>query len=233
VESLSVALVIPAYNEAVNLPTVLQAVPRHLVSRVIVVDNASTDDTADVAARHGATVIRETRRGYGWACWAGASAAWNTYDVIALLDADFSENPAELGALLEPLESNRADFVLGTRARLAQAGALLPHQRFGNTLTAVLMYLLYGARVTDLAPFRAIRSSLLRSLEMQERTFGWSVEMMVKAARARARMVEVDVQCRPRFAGQSKVSGTVKGSVKAGIVILRTTLRYAAWRPTS
>ncbi len=227
-----VALVIPAYNEAESLPSVLRAVPRDLVSTIVVADNASTDNTASIAAAHGALVVHEPRMGYGWACWSGVRAVWDTHDTIALIDADFSESPCELAGVLAPLQQGRADLVLGSRARHAQPGALLAHQRFGNQLTATLMRLLYGVRVSDLAPFRAIRSTLLKRLDMQERTFGWSVEMMVKAALAGGRITEVDVRSRPRLAGQSKVSGTVKGSIKAGSVILRTTLRYARWQPS-
>ena len=229
-----VAIVIPAYNEAAALPKVLADLPRSWVQRIVVSDNGSTDGTPEVAAAHGAEVVREERRGYGWACWAGVSAVIQDCDVIAMLDAGGKEDATELPLLLQPILDDRADFVLGSRVRYAAPGALTPPQKFGNWLTTQLMARLYGlrdgARVTDLAPFRAIRSPLLQKLHMQERTFGWPTEMIVKAARAGARIAEVDVHYRPRYAGKSKVSGTLKGSVKAGVVILRTAFKYARWR---
>jgi len=224
-----IAVVIPAVNEAASLPKVLADIPRSFVSRIVVSDNGSTDDTIAVAQRHGATVVCDTRRGYGFACWAGASCVLDECDVIAFFDAAYKEDPGELPLVLAPILEGRADFVLGSRVRYASRGALRPAQRFGNWLTTYLMRGLYGLHITDLASFRAIRSPLLKRLDMRERTFGWPTEMIVKAARAGARIVEVDVHYRPRSAGKSKVSGTLKGSALAGVVILRTTLRYARW----
>ena len=241
VRRLTVAVVIPACNEAQSLPLVLRAIPRTLVDRVIVADNGSGDATAQIAAAWGAEVVHEPQCGYGRACWAGVQHALRsrppgappgeTPDVIVMLDAANKEDASEMGLLLAPLQAGVADFVLGSRVRLAQRGALLPAQRFGNWLTAQIMRRLYDVRVTDLAPFRAIRAPLLARLDMRERTFGWPTEMIVKAARCDARIHEVDVRYQPRRMGVSKVSGTLKGSVKAGVVILRTTLAYRQWQP--
>ena len=227
---MKIAVVIPAYNEAAALPKALGDLPRALVQRVIVSDNGSTDGTREVAVAHGAEVVREDRRGYGWACWAGVNAVWHDCDVIVMLDAGGKEDASELPLLLNPILEYHADFVLGSRVRYAAAGALTRPQRLGNWLTTQIMARLYGVRVTDLAPFRAIRSTLLQKLDMQERTFGWPTEMIVKAARVGARIAEVDVHYRVRYAGKSKVSGTLKGSVKAGAVILRTAFKYARWQ---
>jgi glycosyltransferase involved in cell wall biosynthesis len=228
-----VAVVIPAVNEAGSLPKVLADIPGDLVDCIVVSDNGSTDDTVAVAQSLGAVVVQEPRRGYGFACWAGASQVINQCDVIAFFDAAYKEDPKELPLLLAPILENRADFVLGSRVKYAAKGALRPAQRFGNWLTTQVMRSLYGLCITDLAPFRAIRSPLLKQLDMQERTFGWPTEMIVKAIRAGARIQEIDVHYRPRYAGKSKVSGTLAGSAKAGAVILRTTFRYSRWTPDS
>ncbi len=169
----------------------------------------------------------EPRRGYGYACYAGVQAAADA-DIVAFMDGDGSFDPTELPRLLAPLGEGRADLALGSRTLGAQGGhAVLPHARFGNWLTTALMRSLYSVRVTDLGPMRAIRRDLLLRLDMREMMYGWPTEMMVKAARAHARLVEVPVSYRARVAGESKVSGTVRGSVRAGYQILRTTLRYA------
>lgn len=227
----AVAVVIPACDEAASLTGVLQALPRGEIQRLVVCDNGSRDNTAQVARDAGAEVVHEPLRGYGRAMWRGVREVIDSCDVIVMLDAAHKEDPAELPLLLAPLRSNTADFVLGSRVRHAAPGALTPPQRFGNGLTATLMRALYGIRVSDLAPFRAIRAPLLKRLDMRERTFGWPTEMIIKAAICNARIVEVDVRYRPRRAGKSKVSGSLSGSVKAGVVILRTVLRYARWRP--
>jgi glycosyltransferase involved in cell wall biosynthesis len=193
---------------------------------VLVVDNGSTDDTAGAARRAGAQVIGEPRRGYGAACATGVAAA--TGDVLVFMDGDGSFIPSELERLLAPIVQGVADLALGSRLRGGMTpGAMPPHQRFGNWLVARLMYLLYGVRLTDLGPFRAVRRDLLTALDMREHTYGWPVEMIVKAARHRARIVELPVSYRPRMAGRSKVGGTVHGTVLATYRILRTTLRYA------
>jgi glycosyltransferase involved in cell wall biosynthesis len=196
---------------------------------VVVVDNGSTDRTAEVAQQAGAVVVWEPRAGYGYACAAGVQAAGGRdARILVFLDADGSFDPAQISDLLAPIEAAQADLVLGSRpAGGMEPGAMPPHARFGNWLVARLMRLLYGLRVTDLGPFRAIRAGLLAQLDMHEMTYGWPTEMMVKAARHGARVVEVPVRYRVRRGGRSKVSGTVRGTILATYAILFVTLRYA------
>jgi glycosyltransferase involved in cell wall biosynthesis len=192
-----------------------------------VVDNGSTDATAEEARAAGAHVVYEPRRGYGYACAAGVAAACEA-DVLAFLDGDFSSLPSELPGILAPILADAADLVLGSRPRGHIApGAMPPQQRFGNWLASRLMNLLYGLSVTDLGPYRAVRRSLLETLDMREMTYGWPTEMMVKAARRGARIVEVPVSFHSRQAGRSKISGTLRGTVLAAWYILGVTLRYA------
>lgn len=225
-----VAVIIPALNEAGNIGDLVRetrAQPALCADdAIIVVDNGSTDGTAVVAREAGATVVEEPRRGYGYACAAGAAAAGNA-DLLVFLDGDYSSLPAEIDRLINPLRNDEADLVLGSRVlgEIA-AGSMPPHQRFGNWLTSGLMRLLYGINVTDLGPYRAIRSDLLHELNLREMTFGWPTEMMVKSARAHKRIIEAPVSHHARRSGQSKVSGTVRGSVLAAYYILGVTLRY-------
>lgn len=228
---MNIAVIIPALNEAESLPRLIAAIPRQASDwvDVIVVDNGSTDTTASAAQAAGARVVSEPRRGYGYACSAGVGAAQGV-EAIVFLDGDFSFDPAEMPGLLAPLRAGTADLVLGSRLLKQANGAresMLPHQRFGNRLTASLVRSLYGLQLTDLGPYRAARADLLASLDMREMTFGWPTEMIVKAARRGARIVETPVSHRPRLAGKSKVSGTLKGSILAAYFILRTTFRYA------
>lgn len=222
---MNVSLIIPALNEAACLAPLLAEVPDSIVQQLIVVDNGSTDGTADVARASGAQLVIEARRGYGAACAAGVAIA--TGDIVAFMDGDGSFVPAELADLLTPLATGAA-FVLGTRHqdRMA-AGAMPAHQAFGNRLVTHLMRRLYRIELTDLGPFRVIQREALLAMQMQEMTYGWPVEMIVKAARMRLPMQEIPVSYRRRFAGQSKVGGTLRGSVLAGYRILRTTFRYA------
>ncbi len=226
-----IAAVIPALDEAPSIARVvagLRARRDVALDAVIVVDNGSRDGTGDIARRAGATVVREERRGYGYACRAGVIAARDA-DVIVLLDGDAADDPADLARILGPLLSGEADLVVGSRVLGShEAGALAPQQVLGNRLAAGLIHALYGVRVSDLGPLRAIRRRDLLALDMREMTYGWSVEMMVKALRAGYRYREEPVSYRRRI-GVSKVSGTVKGSVSAGWRILSTTLRYARW----
>ena len=227
--SLFIAVVIPALNEAGNIGSLVQDVRQIVPAHVIVADNGSTDGTASEARAAGAIVVSEPRRGYGYACAAGvAKAAEQNADIVVFLDADYSFLPAELPRLLLPILQDRADLVLGSRwlGHIAP-GAMPPQQRFGNWLAARLMNRLYGLRITDLGPYRAIRTDLLLRLDMQEMTYGWPAEMLVKAARRGARIVEVPVSYHSRRAGQSKVSGTLRGTVLAARYILGVTLRYA------
>jgi glycosyltransferase involved in cell wall biosynthesis len=224
--TVDVTLIIPALNEAECIGPLLGELPVGLAQQVIVVDNGSTDDTAGAARRAGAQVVREPRRGYGFACAAGVAAAHGA--LLAFMDGDGSFVPGELAVLLAPIAAGTADLVLGTRMRGGMApGAMPPHQRFGNRLVASLVRRLYGIELTDLGPFRVISRDLLEALQMRERTYGWPIEMIVKAARRHARIAELPVSYRPRLAGQSKVGGTVRGTLLATYRILHTTMRYA------
>jgi glycosyltransferase involved in cell wall biosynthesis len=223
-----VDVIIPALNESEGLPLVLEDLPRDRIRTIVVVDNGSTDDTARVAGSLGATVVSEHRHGYGQACLAGIGhlAARPAHpDVVVFLDADYSDHPDELPLLVAPIAEHTADLVIGSRVRgRRERGALLPQARFGNALAAGLMRRLYGIDVTDLGPFPAIRWEALRSLGMTDTSYGWTVEMQVKAARRHLRVVEVPVSYRRRV-GSSKITGTVAGTLRAGTRILSTILR--------
>ena len=222
-------VIIPALNESGNIRQLVHEVQVTVPAEVIVVDNGSTDSTAQEARQAGAKVVVEPRRGYGYACAAGV-AHTNQADILVFLDGDYSFAPSDLPALLAPINENQWDLVLGSRALGHIApGAMPPHQRFGNQIVSRLMNILYGLSITDLGPYRAIRRSLLMRLHMQEMTFGWPTEMIVKAARHGARILEVPVNYHNRRYGQSKVSGTVRGTILAAWFILGVTLRYA-WR---
>ncbi|WP_375419491.1 glycosyltransferase family 2 protein [uncultured Hymenobacter sp.] len=224
-------VIIPAYNEARSIAQVIAEIPVGLVREVVVVDNNSSDNTAAVARAAGATVVRETRPGYGHACLAGMAhifgkPAAELPDIIVFLDGDHSDYPEEMPALLAPILGGEADMVIGSRALgQRERGAMLPQQLFGNWLATKLLRWLYGARYTDLGPFRAIRAGALQRLNMQDKTYGWTVEMQLKAAKLGLRAVEVPVRYRRRI-GVSKVSGTVKGTLGAGYKILWTIFKY-------
>ncbi|MBI1847655.1 MAG: glycosyltransferase family 2 protein [Candidatus Rokubacteria bacterium] len=219
------ALIIPALNEQETIGALVRRVPRESAAEVIVVDNASTDDTAAVAAAAGARIVREPRRGYGAACWAGVSALPPWVAVAAFLDGDGSQCPEELPRVLEPILLGRAGLVLGARA--LTSGTHPRHAALGTRLVSAFIRRRYGVAVTDLGPFRAIRVDLLQRLGMRDRAFGWPVEMVVKAAALGARIVEVPVTHAPRAAGRSKVSGTLVGTVRAGYGFLSAALRAA------
>ncbi len=226
---MKVVAIIPALDEEGSIGQVVAAVPRDAVSEVIVVDNGSADRTAEVARRHGAVVVREPRRGYGAACYAGVIAAAGA-DLLVFLDGDRSDVPEEMPLILGPILRGEADLVIGSRLTgRREPGAMPPHAVFGNRLASRVLRALYGVRITDLGSFRAIRRQALLDLGMQERTFGWPVEMIAKAARRGHRIVEVPVSYRRRI-GRSKVAGTVKGSILAAYYIFATALRYARWR---
>ena len=220
-----IALLIPALNEERSIGRVLSSLPAGLFSQVVMVDNGSTDRTAEVAQAHGATVVREPRRGYGRACLAGLAALDPNSDIVVFMDADSSDVPEEAGRLLEPIISGAADLVIGSRVLgQAEPGALAPHQRFGNRLATSLLAWLYGFRYTDLGPFRAIRADRLRQLGMRDCDFGWTVEMQVRALRSGLRVQEVPVSYRRRI-GTSKISGNLRASLAAGWKIIATILR--------
>lgn len=220
-------VIIPALNEAACIGAVTREARQQSVARVIVVDNGSTDATALEARAAGAEVILESRRGYGYACTAGVCAARDA-DVLVFMDADGSFSANELPNLLAPIQAGRADLVLGARTLTELSSDVMPfQQRFGNRLTAFLLRRLYHLRVTDLGPFRAVRRDLVEELRLQEMTYGYPTEMIVKAARRGAQLAQVPVSYSARRAGTSKVSGTLRGTVLAGYRILSVTLRYA------
>jgi glycosyltransferase involved in cell wall biosynthesis len=220
-----VSLIIPALNEAECLGPLLAEVPAGLIHQVIVVDNGSTDDTGRVARAAGAQVIEEPRRGYGYACAAGTAAAQG--EVLVFMDGDGSFIPSELPALLAPIAQEKADLVLGSRLlKDPQRIGMPPQQRFGNQLIAWFLCQRYGLRLTDLGPYRAIRRDLLLALEMQEHTYGWPLEMIVKTARRRRPILELPITYRPRLAGQSKVGGTLRGTLLTAYRFFRVLLRY-------
>jgi len=227
--TLRTAIIIPARNEEIPLPKVVTEIPSAQTDVVIVVDNGSTDRTAEVAREAGAVVVIEERPGYGYACAAGVGVASDLgMEIMVFLDGDGSFDPGQIPDLVALIEDGRADLVLGSRSTGGmERGAMPPHARFGNWLMARLMRFLYGLRVTDLGPYRAIRADLLAALGMREMTYGWPTEMMVKAAKRGARVVEVPVRYRVRRGGRSKVSGTVRGTMLATYAILFVTLRYA------
>lgn len=219
---MNATLIIPALNEAEIIGSILSRIPQHILDEVIVVDNGSTDGTGAAAARAGARVITEMRRGYGSACWAGVSALGPGAEVAVFFDGDGSQRPEELPLVLAPILAGRADLVLGARQLSGDHPA---HAALGTRLVATFLSWRYGERITDIGPFRAIRVELLRRLDMRDRAFGWPVEMVVKAAARGARIVEVPVSHVARLGGRSKVSGTVIGSLRAGYGFLRATLR--------
>ena len=229
-KAMCAALVIPALNEEPVIASTLQAIPPGVFRLVIVADNGSADRTAEVARACGAAVVVESERGYGAACLTALAALPPEIDVIAFLQADLSEDPSEAPRLLAPIALGEADLVLGSRIQgSADEGALLPHQTFGNWVATSLIRLLYGHRYTDLCAYRAIRRDCLERMQMQDRNYGWTVEMQVRALELGLRVLEVPVSYRKRAAGVNKVSGNLKASVRAGWIILRTVFRLW-WR---
>ncbi len=221
-----IVVLIPALDEERSLPSVLAEIPRPLIEEVMVVNNGSRDRTPEVARAAGATVIAEPRQGYGQACLTGIAAlASNPPDIVVFVDADYSDRPSELPTLIEPILTERAEMVIGSRVLgEREPGALAPHARWGNWLATWMIRLLYGVRFTDLGPFRAIRYDTLLALEMRDRDYGWTAEMQAKAASAGVPSTEVPVSYHRRI-GRSKITGTVKGTVMAGWKIITTILR--------
>jgi glycosyltransferase involved in cell wall biosynthesis len=220
-----VSVIIPTRNEASAISRVLADLPADLVTEVLVVDSNSTDGTPEIAAKMGARVVNEPHRGYGRACLKGLAIA-DAPDVVVFLDGDYSDRPAELPLLLAPIAEGRADITLGSRlGKQRIVGALPWHAVFGNWLAASLIRLLYGVRISDLGPFRAARAEVLRELALEEATYGWAVEMILKGALEGFRIVEVPVSYYPRI-GKSKISGTVRGTLGAAWFILSRIVRY-------
>lgn len=221
-------IVIPALNEARSVGLVLDEIPRNDTVEVIVVDNGSTDDTAAVATRHGASVVKEDRSGYGAACLRGIAALGEKSEIVVFLDADHSDYPEDLALLLDPIQRGTADFVIGSRVMgRTEPGALQWNQRFGNALACTLIRWLYGVRYTDMGPFRAIRRESLDALGMSDMDFGWNAEMQTKAIIHGLQTIEVPVRYRKRI-GKSKISGSIRGTLLAGVKIIGTILKHHA-----
>jgi glycosyltransferase involved in cell wall biosynthesis len=225
-----VAVVIPTLNEEEALPGVLAAIPRDMVHSIIVADSGSTDRTVERARAAGARIVSESRHGYGRACRAGADAAGDC-EIVVFLDGDGSDCPELMPLLIEPIARGEYDFVIGSRARgRRQPGSMSPHQQLAGYVVGAAIRLLYGVGYTDMCPFRAIRRDALRCLGMREMTYGWNLEMQMRAARAGLRILEVPVAHRRRAGGVSKVSGSLHGTIKASWRIAATFVRIALER---
>jgi glycosyltransferase involved in cell wall biosynthesis len=224
-----IKVIIPAYNEEDSIAKVINDIPKN-VDEVIVVSNNSTDNTEINAKKAGATVLKENRKGYGYACLKGmdhVSHQATKPDIIVFLDGDYSDYPEQLTEIVAPILNDDIDFVIGSRVkRLREKGSMTPQQVFGNWLATFLMKLFFGAKFTDLGPFRAIKYQKLLALEMEDKTYGWTVEMQLKAIKRNFTYTEIPVKYRNRI-GVSKVSGTVKGTIFAGVKILSWIFKYS------
>lgn len=227
----SILVIIPAFNEAESIGKVVEDIPAGMVAEVVVVNNSSTDATEENAKAAGATVLREDQKGYGFACLKGIAYADSKQgtdrpDIIVFIDGDYSDYPDQMGELIDPIAKDGYDMVIGSRALGArEKGAMMPQQIFGNWLATTLIKLFYRTKYTDLGPFRAIRFDKLLDLKMQDQTYGWTVEMQLKAAKKKYKITEVPVNYRRRI-GVSKITGTVKGTFMAGYKIIYTIFRY-------
>ena len=224
-----IKVIIPAYNEQDSIANVINDIPK-TVHEIIVVSNNSTDNTELNAKNAGATVLKENRKGYGYACLKGMNyiATQETKpDIIVFLDGDYSDYPEQLSEIIAPIVNDNIDFVIGARVkRLREHGSMTPQQVFGNWLATFLMKLFFGAKFSDLGPFRAIKYDKLLNLNMEDKTYGWTVEMQLKALKQKLSYVEIPVKYRNRI-GVSKVSGTVKGTIFAGVKILGWIFKYS------
>lgn len=228
--TLQVSIIIPALNEAESIGHVLSEMPWGLIAECIVVDNGSTDATAAIAKAAGARVIN-SQRGYGAACLAGSKAAVAESEILAYMDGDGSDIIADLPRLIGPIKNGEADFVIGSRLRgTREPGSMLPSQVFAGRLVALLLRFFQGVKYTDMGPFRAIRRSSLMELQMSELTYGWNLEMQIRAAQHKLRIVEIAVDYRKRIGGDSKVSGNFSASIKAGLRILEVLFRVGLRR---
>ncbi len=225
----NIKVIIPAYNEEDSITNVVNDIPS-IVNEIIVVSNNSTDKTEENAAKAGATVLQEPRRGYGYACLKGMEHIYNQVnkpDIVVFLDGDYSDYPEQLTELIDPIVHEDMDFVIGARVKeLREPGSMTPQQVFGNWLATFLMKLFFGAKFSDLGPFRAIAYDKLLALEMEDKTYGWTVEMQLKAIKQKLKYKEIPVKYRNRI-GVSKVSGTVKGTIMAGFKILGWIFKYS------
>ncbi|MFD2586395.1 glycosyltransferase family 2 protein [Croceitalea marina] len=224
-----IKVIIPAYNEGDSIGHVVSEIPKS-VSEIIVVNNNSTDDTVTNAQKAGATVLTENKRGYGYACLKGMDYIGKQSkqpDIIVFIDGDYSDYPEELDKIVAPILNQKMDFVIGARKKeLREAGSMTFPQIFGNELATFLMRIFFSAKFTDLGPFRAIRYEKLKELQMEDKTYGWTVEMQLKALRKKLAYTEVPVRYKKRI-GVSKVSGTVKGAIFAGVKILGWIFKYS------
>ncbi len=227
---ISIAVVIPAFNEENAIGMVLKDIPKDWVDSIVVVDNNSSDFTKEKVLEHGAIVLEESYQGYGASCLCGINFLLNqdiVPDIIVFLDADYSDFPEELPKVVEPIFTQQMDMVIGSRALgNRELGSMTVPQLFGNWLATKLVQIFFGVKYTDLGPFRAITTKALKAIQMQDKTYGWTVEMQVKAAKMNLKTTEVPVNYKNRV-GVSKISGTVKGTVVAGYKIIQTILKYA------
>ena len=225
----TIKVIIPAYNEQDSIANVINDIPE-IVDEVIVVSNNSTDHTEINAKNAGATVLKESKKGYGYACLKGMeyiSKQNKKPEIIVFLDGDYSDYPEQLTKIIAPIIHDHIDFVIGSRVKkLRESGSMTPQQVFGNWLATFLMKLFFGAKFTDLGPFRAIKYDKLLALKMQDKTYGWTVEMQLKALKQKLTYAEIPIKYRNRI-GVSKVSGTIKGSIFAGIKILGWIFKYS------
>lgn len=227
--SQNIRVIIPAFNEEASIGLVLKDIPK-FVEEIIVISNNSSDQTEQVANHAGATVLKENRKGYGYACLKGINYIKGNHlqtDIIVFLDGDYSDYPEELSKIIAPIVDEDFDFVIGARVKhLREKGSMTFPQIFGNWLATFLMKIMYGATYTDLGPFRAIKYNKLLALNMEDKTYGWTVEMQLKALKHNLKYTEVEVNYRNRI-GTSKVSGTVKGAMMAGVKIIGWIFKYA------
>ncbi len=222
-----ITVIIPAFNEEKSIGKVIDTIPKHIVDHTIVVSNTSTDNTVEVAKQAGAIVLEEKRKGYGWACLLGIQKAneLNT-EIVVFLDGDYSDYPEEIPDVIAPILEKNVDLVIGSRVLgKREKGSLTPQQIFGNWLATKLILLFYRTKFTDLGPFRAMKMNSLNQLGMADKTYGWTIEMQIKAVKKKMKFAEVPVNYKKRI-GVSKVSGTVKGTIMAGIKIISAVFKY-------